>query len=84
MITNWVGKRIKELRNNKRLTQEQLALLSELDRTYIASVEKGKRNISIINLYKISKALEISLEEFFKNFSWEWGIKWAKNLKRKR
>lgn len=69
MITNWVGKRIKELRNNKRLTQEQLALLSELDRTYIASVEKGKRNISIINLYKISKALEISLEEFFKNFS---------------
>lgn len=67
MITNWVGKRIKELRNEASITQEQLALLAELDRTYIASVEKGKRNISIINLHKISRALNISLEEFFKN-----------------
>lgn len=66
MITNWVGKRIKDLRNEASITQEQLALLAELDRTYIASVEKGKRNISIINLHKISRALNISLGEFFK------------------
>ena len=42
-----------------------MALLAELDRTYINSVENGKRNISIVNIEKIANALEISLEAFF-------------------
>ena len=66
MIKAEVGNRIRELRNQNELSQEKLALLAELDRTYIASVENGKRNISIINLEKISKALDCSLAEFFK------------------
>ena len=43
------------------MTQEKLALKASLDRTYIASVENGKRNISIKNLAKISSALECTL-----------------------
>lgn len=61
-----VGKRIKELRTKLGLSQEALADIAALDRTYITSVERGKRNISIINIEKIANALEISLSEFFK------------------
>lgn len=65
MIRELVGKRIRQLRKTMGLSQEALANECELDRTYIASVENGKRNISIINLEKISKALNVSLSEFF-------------------
>ena len=60
-----VGKRIRELRNNLHISQEDLADLAGLDRTYITSVERGNRNISIINLEKIITALNITLSEFF-------------------
>ena len=65
MIKELVGKRMRQLRKNIGLSQEALANECELDRTYIASVENGKRNISIINLEKISKALNVSLSVFF-------------------
>ena len=65
MIKELVGKRMRQLRKNIRLSQEALANECELDRTYIASVENGKRNISIINLEKITKALNVSLSVFF-------------------
>lgn len=54
-----VGGRIRELRMEADLSQEKLAFESDLDRTYIGSVERGERNISIINLRKISKALKL-------------------------
>ena len=60
-----VGKRIKELRNKLGISQEELADIAKLDRTYITSVECGKRNISIINIEKITTALGVSLSEFF-------------------
>lgn len=65
MIQQRVGNRIRELRNNVGLSQEKLALSADLDRTYIASVENGKRNISIVNLEKIANALGCSLSDFF-------------------
>lgn len=65
MIQQKVGLRIKELRNKRGWSQEELAHLSGLDRTYITSVEKGRRNISIVNIEKLSNALGISLKEFF-------------------
>ena len=64
-IKTKIGLRIKELRNNKRISQEKLAEIADLDRTYINSVENGKRNISIENIEKIAKALGVSLQEFF-------------------
>ena len=60
-----VGKRIKELRNKLGISQEELADIAELDRTYITSVECGKRNISIVNVEKLANALNVSLSVFF-------------------
>ena len=60
-----VGKRVRELRNSIGISQEELADLADLDRTYITSVECGKRNISIVNIEKLAKALKVSLSEFF-------------------
>ncbi len=64
-IRSKIGKRIKELRLTAGFTQESFSLSCELDRTYIASVENGKRNISIKNIEKISKALGLSIKAFF-------------------
>lgn len=66
MITKKFGLRIKELRNNRGLSQEKFALSIGMDRTYYASVESGKRNISIINIEKIARGLGLTLEELFK------------------
>lgn len=64
MITDNLGKRIKELRiQNTHLSQEKFALSIGMDRTYISSIERGKRNVSILNLEKIAKGLNVSLSE---------------------
>ena len=65
MIKAKVGKRIKELRNKLGISQEELAFRSDIHRTYIASLEVGKRNVSIETLEKVVNALEVSLSEFF-------------------
>ena len=65
MVKTKVGKRIKELRNKLGISQEELAFRSEIHRTYIASLEVGKRNVSIETLEKVVNALEVSLSEFF-------------------
>ena len=67
-IRTKIGLRIKELRKAKGLSQEQLALKAEIDRTYMASVENGKRNVAVINIEKIIVALDESFESFFKGF----------------
>ena len=64
-IKNLVGKRVKELRNRLGVSQEELAYRAGLDRTYITSVECGKRNISVVNIEKIAKALKVTLADFF-------------------
>ncbi|WP_041521748.1 helix-turn-helix domain-containing protein [Gilvimarinus agarilyticus] len=58
-----IGGKIKEKRLNKNLSQEALASRAELDRTYISGVERGKRNVSLLNLFKIAQALEIQATE---------------------
>ena len=60
------GERVKALRIQKNLSQEKFALLINMDRTYLASVESGKRNISLENINKIANGFEITLEELFK------------------
>ncbi len=65
MIEEKVGNRIKELRGKLGISQEELGFRSGVHRTYIASLEVGKRNISIVTLEKIVNALEVSLSEFF-------------------
>lgn len=65
MITEKIGVRIKEIRNSLGLSQEKLALKADIDRTYLAGVEQGKRNPSIKSLEKIVEALGVSFSEFF-------------------
>lgn len=65
MITIKLGKRIRKLRARTGLSQEKFSLSIGMDRTYLASVELGKRNISIINLEKISNGLGVKLSELF-------------------
>lgn len=60
-----ISRTIRFLRVNKGLSQEQLAQLANLDRTYISGVERGTRNLTINSLEKIIFALDISCEYFF-------------------
>ncbi len=66
MVQEKVGNRIKALRQQTGLSQEKFALKIGMDRTYFASVENGKRNISVINLEKIANGFGISLSELFR------------------
>lgn len=65
-IKSKVGKQIREIREKVEMSQKDLAYSSDLDRSYIASVENGQRNISIVNLEKIANSLGVSLSELFK------------------
>lgn len=60
------GKRVQYLRKKTGLSQEKFALSINMDRTYLTSVEAGKRNISLINIEKIANGFNITLEELFK------------------
>ena len=57
------GSRVRELRKAKGLSQEAFASLCGLDRTYISGIERGVRNVSLVNLGLIAEALGISLSE---------------------
>lgn len=65
MIQQEIGKRFREHRNQIGISQEKFALSIDMDRSYYASVENGMRNISINNIEKIAKGLNISLEHLF-------------------
>lgn len=66
MIQEEFGKRIRELRHEKTgLSQERFAHTIEMDRTYYASVEAGKRNISLNNIKKIADGFGVTLAELF-------------------
>lgn len=67
MITEQLGQRIKDLRNDTGLSQEKFALQIGMDRTYFASVEAGRRNISICNIKKIADGFGVSLSDLFKD-----------------
>ena len=68
MVLQQLGERLRELRDQAGVSQEQLANEIGIDRTYISGIERGKRNPSIQSVYRIAKGLNISLEEFFKGF----------------
>lgn len=65
MIQKKLGERIRDLRKLTGLSQEKFALQINMDRTYFASVEAGKRNIAIQNIQKIAEGLGVSLSELF-------------------
>ncbi|MHA1305071.1 MAG: helix-turn-helix domain-containing protein [Candidatus Heimdallarchaeaceae archaeon] len=59
------GEQVRKLRNERGLSQEELAFCARLDRTYISGIERGIRNPSLDNIGKIAKALKVSLLSLF-------------------
>lgn len=73
-LSKKIGQRIIELRRQKQgLSQEKLALISDVDRTYMTGIETGKRKISVLVLEKIVKALETDLATFFNHEMFKYG-----------
>ncbi|GAB6010634.1 helix-turn-helix domain-containing protein [Viscerimonas tarda] len=66
-----IGQRIKELREISAMSQKDLAYTADLDRSYIASIENGQRNVSIVNIEKIATALNVTVKEFFNDNEFE-------------
>ncbi len=60
------GARVRQLRTDKGWSQEQLAAEARLDRTYIGGIERGERNPSLLNIYRIARALGVSASELFR------------------
>lgn len=58
-----LGKNVRQIRLDNKLSQEKLAEITGLHRTYIGGIERGERNVSVLNLVKISKALDIPLSQ---------------------
>jgi|SRR5579883_9664 len=59
------GLRVRDIRTRQGLSQESLAEMCDLDRSYIGGVERGERNVSLVNIQKIANALSVSPREFF-------------------
>jgi transcriptional regulator with XRE-family HTH domain len=60
------GRRVRELRKKRGLSQEALALEAGLDRSYVGGVERGERNLSLSNIHRIAKALSVKPDELLK------------------
>jgi len=59
------GERVRDLRKERGLSQEQLAFKADLHRTYIGMIERAEKNITLINIEKIAIALEVPVLELF-------------------
>jgi transcriptional regulator with XRE-family HTH domain len=60
-----LGARIKELRLTKSMTQNELAIQCNFEKASLSRIESGKTNITILTLNRISKALDVEMNEFF-------------------
>ncbi len=59
------GKRVRARRDELGISQEELAARADLDRTYVGGVERGESNVSLVNIYRLSKALDMAPKELF-------------------
>jgi len=59
------GDRVRQLRKEKNLSQEELSFRANLHRTYIGMIERAEKNITLVNIEKIAKALNVELKELF-------------------
>ncbi|MCX6543507.1 MAG: helix-turn-helix transcriptional regulator [Acidobacteria bacterium] len=68
-IRKHFGRRIRELRLTRDLSQEQLAERAGLHRNYVGGIERGERNVAILNIAKLAAGLDITLAELFAPFT---------------
>ena len=59
------GEKVRELRKERGLSQEELSYKSDLHRTYIGMIERAEKNITLANIEKIAKALNVNLKDLF-------------------
>lgn len=59
------GQRVRQLRKEKNLSQEELSFKTDLHRTYIGMIERAEKNITLVNIEKIANALEVSINDLF-------------------
>lgn len=60
------GKALRQRRSKLGVSQEAFADMCELDRTYIGGIERGERNVALVNIEKLAKTLRISISELFR------------------
>jgi len=60
------GEKIRKIRIERGLSQEKLAFMSGLHRTYVGAIERGERNVSFKNIEKLAKTLKVNLEDLFR------------------
>ncbi len=60
------GNRVREIRKERNLSQEELSFKADLHRTYIGMIERAEKNITLINIDKIAKALDVEIKELLK------------------
>lgn len=60
------GEKVRDLRKQKGFSQEQLSFAADLHRTYIGMIERAEKNITLTNIEKLAKALEVEISELFK------------------
>lgn len=65
------GQAVKAIRTGKGISQEKLAELVDLHRTYISDIERGGRNVSLVNIYRIAEGLDIKVFEIFQKLEEE-------------
>lgn len=63
------GDKVREIRKEKGLSQEELSFKADLHRTYIGMIERAEKNITLINIEKIANALEINIKDLFNDRS---------------
>ena len=61
------GIRVRYFRKRLKLSQDELAEKSDLHRTYIGAVERGERNISLMNIFRLADALQVTAKDLFDN-----------------
>lgn len=59
------GEKVREIRKEKGLSQEELSFKADLHRTYIGMIERAEKNITLVNIEKIANALEVSINDLF-------------------
>lgn len=64
-IKHVFGDNLRKIRTEKKISQENLAFLSGIDRTYVSGIERGRRNVSLVNISKIAMALNVEIKELF-------------------
>lgn len=67
VILKAFGEKIRLYRKDKGVSQEELGNMAGLDRTYIGSVERGERNISLVNIHRIANALSVKVRELIES-----------------